>query len=492
MGLLVFLVAVVAVRVSVRTGLPSLLLFLGIGMLLGEEGLGIPFEDMHLAHELGLVALAVILAEGGLSTRWPAIRPVLPLAAVLATVGVAVSVTVVGALTYWLVDVDLRTALVLGAVVSSTDAAAVFAIMRTASVRARLSAVLEAESGLNDAPAVILVTLLTSSAWRETSVLAAAADVVVQMAGGLAVGLTVGWLGVQLLRRVSLPTSGLYPLATFAVVLLAYALAARVGLSGFLAVYVAGVILGAARLPHRMASLGFAEGLATIAQIGLFVMLGLLASPARLPGQLVPALVVGACLTFVARPLSVLVSVTPFRMPWREQAFLSWAGLRGAVPIVLATIPATSGLPHATAVFDDVLILVVVFTVVQGPGLLPVARRLGVTEPELAHELEVEAAPLGEIDADLLSVTVGKGSRLRGVYVDELRLPPGAQLSLVVRDGASLVPDGETRLRPDDRLLVVTTPAARDAVELRLRAVSAAGRLARWYGVAAAAPPRWR
>jgi potassium/hydrogen antiporter len=240
------------------------------------------------------------------------------------------------------------------------------------------------------------------------------------------------------------------------------------------------VVLGNARLPHRYAILGFADGLAWLAQIGLFVLLGLLASPARLGTAVVPGLVIGAALLLLARPLSVALSATPFLMRWRDQAFLSWAGLRGAVPIVLATIPLSQGVPGARRLFDVVFVLVIVFTLVQGTTLQWFARRLRVTDPDRATELLVESAPLERMRADLMRVEVPVGSRLNGVYLDELRLPLGAAVTLVLRDGNGFVPDAKTRLRHGDSLLIVTTVQVRDAAEHRLRAVSRHGRLARW------------
>jgi len=240
------------------------------------------------------------------------------------------------------------------------------------------------------------------------------------------------------------------------------------------------VVLGNARLPHRYAILGFADGLAWLAQIGLFVLLGLLVSPYRLGTAILPALIVGLALLLLARPLSVLVCATPFLVRWRDQAFLSWAGLRGAVPIVLATIPLSEGVPGARVLFDVVFVLVVVFTLVQGTTLAPLARWLRVTDPDQATELLVESAPLERMRADLMRVEVPAGSRLNGVYLDELRLPVGAAVTLVLRDGTGFVPDAKTRLRQGDSLLVVTTVEAREAAEQRLHAVGRYGRLARW------------
>ncbi len=481
-GTLVVLAAVVAARFSARVGLPTLLLYLGIGLALGESGLGLQFEDAELTMLLGSVALAVILAEGGLTTPWPSMRPVLPSAAVLATVGVAVSVTVTAGIALLAFDLEPRTALLLGAAVSSTDAAAVFAVLRRLPVPVPrgLRARLEAESGFNDPPVIILVTIVASDAWESAGLLEGLTMMLLQFLIGGAVGLGVAWIGAAMLARVALPASGLYPLATLAIALLAFAVAGMVGGSGFLAVYLAGLYLGNAALPHRGVTLGFAEGMAWLAQIGLFVLLGLLASPSRLPDALLPAVVVGGGLLLVARPLSVVVSSVPFRIPWREQAFMSWAGLRGAVPIVLATIPLSAGLPDATRIFDVVFVLVVVFTLVQAPLLPWLARRLGVTRPLDPRGVHIESAPLEDIGGTLLQFSVPDRSRLANVSVEELRLPQGAAVTLILREARTMVPDRTTTFSPGDNLLVVSTDEVREAVERRLRQVSRRGRLATW------------
>jgi len=490
-GCALLLVAVFAVRLSSRTGVPALLVYLALGLVLGERGIGIQFDDYELTQELGLVALAVILAEGGLTTRWQQVRQVALPAIVLSTVGVAISVAVVALLCIGVLDTSPRTALLLGAAVASTDAAAVFSVLRRLPLRSRLRVLLEAESGLNDAPTVVLVTLASSSHWGHRSIWVTLGLVVYELAVGLLIGLAVGFMGRWSLGRLALPSAGLYPLATVALVLLSFGAAGSLRASGFLAVYVAGVVVGSTRLPHRRAVLGFATSLALLAELGLFVLLGLLASPSRLLHAVPTAIFVGAAVLFVARPLAVLVSTGPFRFSRREQAFLSWSGLRGAVPIVLAILPVANDVPGGTDVLDAVFVLVAVYTLVQAPTLPWVGRRLGVIEDLEARDLEVEAAPLESVGADLLQVTVRPGSHLHGVYVDELRLPTGAVLSLVVRDGVGTVPTPNTILQRGDQLLVVATTASRTAAEERLRAVSRDGKLARWYtGRTPASPVR--
>ena len=479
----VLLAALAAVRLFAGVGLPSLLIYLGIGLIIGEAGLGLEFDSAELTQILGSVALAMILAEGGFTTDLRVVRPVAPLAGVLALAGVFLSVTIVGGLAFLLLDVDVRTAILLGAVVSSTDAAAVFAVLRKLPIRARLRATVEAESGFNDPPVIILVTVVTSSAWAESGVVAIGGQILAHLTLGALVGVLVAWAGAWILARSALPSSGLYPLAIIGIAFLAYAVAGVAGASPFLAIYVAGLTLGNSRLPHRGTTTGFVESMAWVAQIGLFIMLGLLASPGRLLEALPTALVVGAVLTFVARPLSVTLCATPFRVPVRDQAFISWAGLRGAVPIVLATIPMSVGLPGAERIFDVVFLLVVVFTLVQGPTLPWVARRLGVTEESSPRDIAIESAPLEDIDATLLQFSVSPQSRLVGVEVAELRLPSGAGLSLVLRDGQIFVPGPTTTLRADDHALVATAREHQPAIERRLRTVSDFGRLGGWYAV---------
>jgi cell volume regulation protein A len=282
------------------------------------------------------------------------------------------------------------------------------------------------------------------------------------------------------MRRAAGGSSGLFSIGVVALTVLAYAAAASVHASGFIACYLAALVLGNLRLPHGPAVKGLSTAMGWLAQIGLFVLLGLLASPSRMAGQILPAIVIGLVLLLVARPLSVLVSVGPFRFGWRDQVFLSWAGLRGAVPVVLATVPLTIGAHRVDWIFELVFVLVVIFTLIQGPTLPWLARRLRIAEDYQSLDLAVEATPLEEMGAEMLQVTVGEESRLHGVEVFELRLPEGANVTLVVRGGRGFVPVANTAIRSGDQLLIVATAESRSRAEKRVRAVSRLGRLAGW------------
>jgi cell volume regulation protein A len=477
----VTLLAILAVRLSTRAGLPSLLLYLLMGVALGESGAGIHFENAELTHSLGFVALAVILAEGGLTTSWPAVRPTMRLGLCLATLGVAVSVLVVALGAHYVLGLSWELSVLLGAVTSPTDAAAVFSVLRGLPLAPRLVGALEAESGLNDAPTVVLVTLISTGSVGEHGALFTFGVIAFELVAGTAVGLLVGFGGAWLMRRAALPASGLYPLSVLCLSLLAYGAAAGLHASGFAAIYVAALVLGNSELPHRMATRSFSEGLAWLAQIGLFVMLGLLLSPGRITWSVVGLAVVGSLLlTFVARPVSVLVSAVAQPMPLRELLFVSWAGLRGAVPIVLATIPFAEGVTDSERLFDLVFVMVVISTLLTGPTLPGVARRLGVTRQLEPRSLDLEVAPLERVAADLLQVTISPVSLLHGVEVGELRLPEGSLVSMVVRDGKAFVPERRTVLKRGDDLLVVAPRGRREPTVQRLRTVSAHGRLGRW------------
>ena len=490
----VVLAAVVGVRLASRFGLPGLLFYLGLGLLLSDEGVGgVAFDNAELATALGYAGLVIILAEGGLTTRTSSVRPVVVPAAILASVGVAISIFLVALPLHWITGLDLRVAVLIGAVLAPTDAAAVFTVARGLRLPSRLQTMLEAESGLNDAPVVVLVVLLSTTVGSDLPAWSVPLIVIAELIGGLVVGGLVGLFARWLMPRLALPAAGLYPIAVIALFMLSYGLAVVLHMSGFAAVYITALILAASPLPHRRSVLGFVEGLAWAVQIGLFVMLGLLVVPGRLLEALGIAVLAGVLLLFVARPASVMISLAAFLrpgwaarvsrtppMPWQWAAFASWAGLRGAVPIVFATIPLGAMGADGELVFDVTMLLVVALTLLQSPTMPLLGRRLGLVRAEQVGELTVEAAPLDTMHAALLDLDIPAGSRMAGTYISELPLPAGAVVSLVIRSGHTLVPDHTTRIKVGDRLLIVSTLLAREATERALQSVSRNGRLAGW------------
>jgi cell volume regulation protein A len=442
-----------------RLRVPGLLLFLGLGMLVGDDGLAlVRFDDAQLAQTVAVIALVIILFEGGLAAPRRDLRRVLAPSALLATVGVVVTASVVALSAAWLFDLPGTTVWLMGAVVASTDAAATFSVLRGLPLPRRLAALLEVESGAND-PMAALLTVGILQAWQGNS---GVPNVVVfgvrQIAGGLAAGLVVGLVGVALLRAIPLPSaSGVAVLAT-AFAGMAYGTAAVLGASGFLAVYVAGVVIGGRVPRHQVTIRSFDEGLANIAQIVLFFLLGLLVFPSDLPDVAGRALLVAVVLVLVARPLAVALCLPWFGFRRRELVLASWAGLRGAVPIVLATFPLTAGYPDGSLIFDVVFFVVLVSTAVQGVTVAPLAERLHLgSEPEAVGAL-AEIVPLETLAADVVQLELTPRSGLVGHTLAEAPPPDGARAAVLVRGAVSLVPDGQTQLEAGDVLVVAVPP----------------------------------
>lgn len=481
-GSLIVLVAIVGARFAGRLGVPGLLLYLVLGLALGEIFPVLGFDDATFATVLGYSALVLILAHGGLTTRADQLKPVLGPSLALASVGIAISIVIVAVPLIYVFGVDTRIAILLGTVLAATDAAAVFSVMRRIRVNERLRTLLEAEAGFNDAPVVVLVSVVAGSAWETTSGWMIPIYVVAELIGGAAVGIAVGYLSRLVLRRLALPAVGLYPIAALAMIVFAYGFASFLHSSGFMAVYLSAVIIGStARLPHRKSITGFSDGLSWIAEIGLFVMLGLLADVGRLPESIGLALVTTVLLTIFARPISATLTLLPFRLRAKAIAFTSIAGLRGAVPIVFAAIPLGLGMPGAEIVFDATLLVVLILLLVQTPFIPALGRKIGVCLPEQVRELEVESAPLDGMSAAVLGIDVPQKSALVGVFVSEMGLPQGAVVSLVIREGKASVPDMHTRIKVGDQLIVVATEESQAEAEARIKVLSESGRLAHWY-----------
>jgi potassium/hydrogen antiporter len=449
---------IVASLLAQRIRLPGLLLFLGLGMAIGSDGLDwIGFSDYDLARTIGIVALALILFEGGLIAGFDEIRPVLRPSIALALVGTLATAAICGMAAVWLFDLDTLEGLLLGSIIASTDGAATFALLRGSTLRRRLARTLEGEAGFNDPVAVLLVIGFID--WIEKPGYGAgdmAILFVEELGAGALVGIAVGWLAVQGLQRTRLDSAGLYPVATLATAALAFGAADVFHGSGFLAVYVAGLVLGSARIPAKRTVIVFHQGLAWVAQIALFLALGLLVFPSQLDEVAIEGTALALVLVLVARPLSVFVSTAFERFSGAERVVLGWAGLRGAVPVVLATFPVIHDVPGSTTFFNIVFFAVVISTLLQGTTFEPLAKRLGVTttEPALPRPL-AETGTIRRLGAEVLEFPVGPDYALVGQRVRDLGLPRDALLSVIVRGEEAVLPRGSTRIEAGDRLHVV-------------------------------------
>ncbi len=461
---LLLLLSVAANRVSSRFGVPALLPFLAIGMLAGADGPGgIYFDDARLSQSIGVLALVFILFSGGLDTDWRAIRPVLVSGLVLANLGVLLSTLVVGGLAAWALGLPLLHGLLLGAIISSTDAAAVFAVMRASGVHlgGRLEALAELESGSNDPIAVFLTTALIGLLVTPgATVLSLVPQFFVQMALGAAAGLALGYAGAFIINRIHLSIEGLYPALTVALMLLAYGGTAALGGNGFLAVYIAGIVLGNRDLVHKRSLLRFHDACAWLMQIAMFLVLGLLVFPSQLVPVAGAGMFVAAVLIVVARPVSVFAALAFARFSVREKLMIAWIGLRGAAPIVLATFPLLAGVPEAGTLFNLVFFVVLTSVLVQGTTIPLVGRWLGLNRPAEEPTPPRAYVPAISTESRVAQMTIPPGSPLAGRTVMELGLPPGALIVAIDRANQRLVPSGATVLQPGDRLLVLADEGA--------------------------------
>jgi len=457
-----------AAMFAARTGVPVLVAFLVLGMLLGSDGPGgIGFDDAELAREVGIIGLALILFEGGLQTSWRRLRAVAAPAAMLSTVGVVVTALLVGVAAQVLFDLSWLESILLGAVVASTDAAAVFATLRFTHVRRRLARTLEAESGGHDPMAIALTLGLI--AWIESpdtyGIENLALLVVRQLGLGLLVGVALGWAATRIFGRLPPSLGPFAPVATLAAVGLSFGAADVIGGSGFLAVYLVGLAVGSTPSPYRRQLVGFHEGLAFIAQVGLFIVLGLLVFPHELTAVALSGLALAVLLVVVIRPVAVWASTAFFDFTTRERALLGWAGLRGAVPIVLATFVLSSGeVTNADTIFNAVFFVVVVSVILQGTTLEYVARRLDLVVPTpQVHQAPLEVSGGGELD--LVDFVVAPDHAIVGSAVREVGLPRTAIIAVVVRGADSIPPRGSTVLEAGDRLYVLAPRADGPAIE---------------------------
>ncbi len=449
---------------ATRVRIPGLVLVLGVGMAIGSDGTGwIEFSDYEVARTVGIVALSLILFEGGLAAGFDEIRPVLGPAIALAVLGTLLTAVLTGLTAAWLFNLSTLEGLLLGSILASTDGAAVFAVLRGSTLRRRLARTLEGEAGLNDPVAVLLVLGFSEWILRPEDYGAAnmALEFVLELGIGLVVGLAAGAGAVYGLKRVTLASAGLYPVTSIAVVALAYGAGDVLHGSGFLAVYIAGLVLGSARIPARRTITTFHDGLAWVAQLGMFLTLGLLVFPKQLGEVALEGTALALIAAALARPAAVIVSTAFARFELREQLVLGWAGLRGAVPVVLATFPVIDKVPDSARYFNIVFFAVLLSTVLQGSTFQGLARRLGVTTTEAAIPAPlIEPAAIRALGAEVIEFQVEPGHAAAGARVRELGLPRDALLNLVVRERQAIPPRGSMRVQAGDRLHVLVRQEA--------------------------------
>ncbi len=470
LGSVLVLLAILSSRITMRVGLPSLVIWIGIGMLAGSEGLwGLDFENYRLASGIGTLALALILFDGGLRTSTSSIRAAWKPAFTLATAGVVITALTTGLAASLLLRIPLSHGILLGSIVGSTDAAAVFAVLRSRGTRLppHLNATLEVESGSNDPMAVFLtIALIEIVLGRLDAGLGIVWLFVLQMGVGLAVGLVIGYLAIEINNRVKLDEAGLYPITIAAVGLLSFGVAAVLGGSGFLSVYVAGIVVGNRPMVFRRGILLFMDGTAWLAQIVMFTMLGLLTFPSRLVHAAPAGLAVAAALVFIARPVAVLPILLPFRFSAREILLVAWGGLKGAVPIILAIFPLLSGIPEGRLIFDVVFFVVLVSAITQGWTLPWLAKRMGLQLPLVpGAAISLEITSLKDVKGDIVEYLIPSDCCLRGRRIRDLALPEGAVVAMIARGREMIPPRGSTVLEAGDHAFVVVRPEVRGIVD---------------------------
>lgn len=469
---ILLLISVLVSKISDRLGIPALLLFLILGMLAGSDGPGgIYFDDPALAQFVGVVALVLILFSGGLDTEWNRIRPVIKEGLILSTLGVFITALVVGLFASVLLGFSLVEGLLLGSIVSSTDAAAVFSVLRSKgiSLKGQLKPLLELESGSNDPMAIFLtVGLIQLITQPDLSPVNLIGLFVLQMLVGAVLGYGMGRVMLFLINRLKLGYEGLYPVLTLSLVFLTFGLTDAIGGSGFLAVYLAGIVLGHHDFIHKRSLLRFHDGLAWIMQITMFLTLGLLVFPTRLVPIIGIGFLIAGCLMFIARPISIFIGLLPSALDWREKTFISWVGLRGAVPIILATFPLLARLQQADLIFNVVFFVVLTSVLLQGTSISHVARWLGVDAPAIPKRVyPIEYTPMGGLRSELKELSVPFDSNMAGKAIVELRLPDDFLVILIARENDFVLPSGGTVLQGGDTLLVLSDKKSFDEVTTR-------------------------
>ncbi|SDI68117.1 potassium/proton antiporter [Alteribacillus bidgolensis] len=470
LGALLLISGVLVAKFSDRFGLPALVLFILVGMIIGSDGLGLVyFDNAEAAQLIGILALVVILFEGGLQTKWTTVKSVAVPALSLATLGVFLTSAIVGLSAMLIFDITWFEAFLFGAIVGSTDAAAVFAALKERNIKAKMGAALEAESGTNDPMAVFLtlgfIELILAD---DMSLLMLIPNFFWQMGIGLGLGFIIGKAASYSINRINLESSGLYPIFSVAFALLTYSVTAFIGGSGFLAVYVAALVIGNSELTYRYSIFQFNEGFAWMAQILMFIILGLLAFPEQLFTMeiVLYGLLMSIILMFVARPIAVFLSTLGMKFTFKEKIFVSWAGLRGAVPIVLATFPVVAELENSQLIFNVVFFIVLTSALVQGSTISHVAKMLNLVGPkkDTPHH-SIELISIGKANAEMVQFKTNQETAVVGKKLHEIPFPRKATISAIVRDERLITPYGETDIQAGDFLYILVSRKEKEALK---------------------------
>lgn len=459
-GSILILASIGIAKLSDNIGVPTLLLFIGIGMLAGSEGAGgIYFDDPNLAKSIGVVALIFILFAGGLDTKWSQVRPVLWQASSLATIGVVLTAVLVGLFISYVLHLPLYTALLIAAIISSTDAAAVFSVLRSKnlSLKGELKPLLELESGSNDPMAVFLtIGLIHVLTVPNASLFELVPLFFLQMGVGGILGWGFGKTIVYSLNKLKLSYEGIYPVFLLALAALVYSFTTVIGGSGFLSIYLAGMVVGNSDIVQKKSLFRFFDGMAWLSQIAMFVTLGLLVFPSQLVPITGAGLLISSFLMFIGRPVSVFISLAFTRFNWKEKIFIAWVGLRGAVPIILATFPLLAKVSHAESIFNLVFFTVITSALFQGWSIPLVARWLGVYTPaERKRSYPIEFSPTVNVDTDLVDFIVPYYAAIAGKSIVDLQMPQDSLIVLIIRNEKFIVPSGGTLLEEGDTILVL-------------------------------------
>ncbi|MED4531096.1 potassium/proton antiporter [Metabacillus fastidiosus] len=462
----IFLIlGVVTTKLSLKFGVPALVLFMLIGMLMGSDGVGfIYFDDPHLAELIGIIALIIILFDGGMQTRWSTVKKVAAPSLTLATVGVLLTTSIIAFGAKWILNIDWLEAFLIGAIVGSTDAAAIFSVMTGQNIKDKLSSTLEAESGTNDPMAVFLtVSIIQLIASDNTNIFMLIGSFIWQMGLGLGIGLSLGFIASKLINHINLDSGGLYPVLVLSFAILTYSLSSLINASGLLAVYVAALFIGNRQLTYRHSIIRFNEGLAWMMQIVMFIILGLFASPPQIMNWDIiwKGLLLSIILMFIARPIAVFLCTAFFKFTINDKIFISWAGLRGAVPIVLATFPMIAGIENSQLMFNIIFFVVLTSALIQGSSISFLAEKLRLTgEVKASSPYTMKFVSIGKANAEMIEFEVGNDNHIIGKPLDQISFPEQALINAIIRNNELVSPHSDTIIHEGDTLYILTDKKA--------------------------------